>query len=424
MRTLIVLSVIAVLFLAGQWYLHSRRRKARALFKRLSRQLGIGGQANRFELVLGSHRVVVDAQVTREDRPEELRLTVEIALPGEFRLTHTAASSHYKDCRHSKPAPKDAPLAGWHARSEDPVLLQTLSADRRFRESLEGLTASGFVRVELKKGRLRAVWPDFPWEPDKHDWDPKELQTLPNRVTRAAGKISELAIATEAGLQLLGQAAQGARVQLVLNTFLVFPLLFMAAGALATGLYVYNAYPTLRDEQLLVAMILASAALSIPYTAIAYLMMRKSILRGARTAVVGLIALLGFFAGSSAPILWCNGTGPQRQGQRFTAEVVSLRRHSAFDTGMGRLVRKLTGEDSPVEKWFTTYRAIIRSWRDPAEIYAVTLSAEQFFALHPQGVRLSFTVFPGALGLEWYFDVVVEVSPPGSSVRSGPRKAR
>jgi hypothetical protein len=71
-------------------------------------------------------------------------------------------------------------------------------------------------------------------------------------------------------------------------------------------------------------------------------------------------------------------------------------------------LRKLLGEDSVLEQWLVTYRVTIRSWREPASIYAVSLSREQFLALPPHGGRLSLTVLPGALGLEWYTQVALD----------------
>ncbi len=409
MRILFILSAVAVLFLIGQWYLHSRRRKARALFVLLAQHTGYSRQGGRMELVAGGRRVVLDAQVSDEKRPEELRLTVKTGLHGDFRLALPAALSYYGDCRHREPAAEGAPFAGWYVGSEDQGLLQAISAEQRFREALEALAGLGFTRIEHKNARLRALWPDFPWSPEKHVWDTKEAEALPNRVSRAAGRLSDLVTATEAALQALGRKPHGKRVQAALTALLLFPLLFMIAGILAAILHLYQAYPTLRDEELLVAMLVASTALSAFYSAGAYVLLRNSGQRGARAALVGILALFAFFPGSTAPILWWNGTGPQGPAQRVTVEVVALELHSPLASGRGRLVRMLVGDNSRLEEWLTTYRAMVRSWREPPSIYAITLAGEQFRALPPRGGRLSLSVFPGALGLEWYSDVAVEL---------------
>jgi hypothetical protein len=407
MPVLLLLCIVAALLVIGQAYLHFRRRKARALFRLLARQPRFSSHGSRMQLLAGAHRVVLDAQVSDEDRPEELRLTVRIGSAGRFHIALASASAHYRDSRHGQPAPEGAPFAGWQVGSEDQELLQVLSADRRFRDALDALAAAGFARVELRNARLRALWPDFPWEPDRHDWNTRGVESLPNRLVRAAEKLSDLATAIDASLQLLGREPIGERVRTVLISLLFFPLLVMLAGILL-ALHFYDAYPTLRDEALLVAMLLAGTAASILYTAIAYLLLRNSVSRGARAMLIGVVALMGFVPGSPAPILWWNGTGPQGPGQRVSAEVVAHERHSALESGRGSLLRKLLGEDSVLEQWLVTYRVTIRSWREPASIYAVSLSREQFLALPPHGGRLSLTVLPGALGLEWYTQVALD----------------
>jgi hypothetical protein len=149
------------------------------------------------------------------------------------------------------------------------------------------------------------------------------------------------------------------------------------------------------------------------YTAIVYFMLRNSIQRGARTAAVSFLSFFGFCLASSVPILWWNGTGPQGPDRRVTVEVVRLQKESALASGKGRLLRELIGEETPIEEWSTTYRAIVRSWRDDS-LYGITLNPEQFSALPPDDGRLSLTVFPGALGLEWYSEVAVVGSPEPS----------
>lgn len=410
-RLLVVLIVIAALFLAGQWYLHSRRRKARGLFERLARRLGVARRGTRIDLMVGGHRVVLDAQVTSDDRPEELRLTLESNLPGDFRLTRPAGASFYGDCMHREPAAQGAPFAGWHVRSEDPDQLVALASDRRVLQSLEGLPALEFTRVELSKSKLRALWPDFSWKVDDHCWDEGEVAGLPDRVQRAAGRLSELAAAAETALHLTAPVLHGPRIRATLTALLLVPLLLMVAGILEI-LYVYDAYPTVRDGQLLALMVLAGAALSVIYAAIVYGALQKSIQRGARTAGLVFLSFFGFCLGSSGPILWWNGTGPQGPERRVTVEVVSLKQESALASGRGWLLRKLIGEESPVEEWSTTHRAIVRSWRDES-LYGITLTAEPFSALPPENGYLSLSVFPGALGLEWYSEVaVVEGTEP------------
>ncbi|MCP4376603.1 MAG: hypothetical protein GY794_10580 [bacterium] len=404
-KLLLVPIVIATLFLAGQWYLHSRRRKARGLFERLAGRLGAVRRGTRIDLMVGSHRIVLDAQVTREDRPEELRLTLGSNLPGDFRLTRPADASCYDECKYREPAAQGAPFAGWHVHSEDPDQLVGLASDRRVLQLLEGLAVLGFTRIELAKTKLRVIWPDFSWKADDHCWDAGDGNALPDRVRRAAGRLSELTTAAEARLHLTGLVLQGPRIRATLTALLLVPLLLMAAGILAI-LYVYDVYPTVRDGQLLALMILAGTVLSVIYTAIAYRILRKNIQRGARTALVGFLSFFGFCLGSSGPILWWNGTGPQYPKRRVTVEVVRLKQESALASGKGRLLRKLIGEETPIEEWSTTYRAIVQSWRDDS-LYGITLNAEQFSTLPPDNGRLSLTVFPGALGLEWYSEVAV-----------------
>jgi hypothetical protein len=406
MPVLLVLGIVAALFLIGQTYLHIRRRKARTLFRLLAQQSRFSAQGKRMQLLAGGHQIVLDAQVTDEDRPEELRLTVETGAAGDFYIVLPSASSHYSDAKHRQPAPEGAPFAGWHVGSEDQHLLQTLSADRRFRDALDALAAVGFTRFELKNARLRALWPDFSWDRAQHDWDTRSVRFLPNRLAHAAEKLSDLATAIEAALLLLGREPIGKRVRTVLAALLVFPLLVMIAGILL-ALHLYDVYPTLRDEELVVAMLLAGCAVSILYTSIAYLLLRNSVSRGARAMLIGVVALMGFVLGSAAPILWWNGTGPQGPAQRVSVEVVAHELHSPLASGRGRLVRWLLGDDSFLEQWLLTYRVTIRSWREPASIYAINLSREQFLALPPQGGRLSLTVLPGAVGLEWYTQVAL-----------------
>jgi hypothetical protein len=127
---------------------------------------------------------------------------------------------------------------------------------------------------------------------------------------RAAEKLSDLATAIDASLQLLGREPIGERVRTVLTSLLLFPLLVMLAGILL-ALHFYDAYPTLRDEALLVAMLLAGTAASILYTAIAYLLLRNSVSRGARAMLIGVVALMGFVPGSPAPSY--GGTAPGRR---------------------------------------------------------------------------------------------------------------
>jgi hypothetical protein len=94
-----------------------------------------------------------------------------------------------------------------------------------------------------------------------------------------------------------------------------------------------------------------------------------------------------------------------------TVEVVRVQQDLALASGIrGWLLRKLIGEDSAIEESFTTYRAIVQSWRDES-LYGITLTGEQFAALPPENGRLSLTVFPGALGLEWYSEVAVVEGP-------------
>ena len=274
---------------------------------------------------------------------------------------------------------------------------------------MEGLAALGFTRVELTKGKLRALWPDFSWTADDHRWDTGNVDGLPDRVQQAALRLSALTTAVGTALRFTGTVPRGPRVRATFITLLLVPLLMMAAGILATP-YVYDAYPTIRDGQLLTLMILTGAALSVIYTAITYRMLQKSIQRSARTTLVGFLALFGFCLGSAGPILWWNGTGPQGPAQRVTVEVVRRQQHSAFTSGKGRLLRALIGDETAVEEWSTTYRAIVRSWHDDS-LYGMTLNGEQFSALPADNGRLSFTVFPGALGLEWYSEVAVVGSP-------------
>ena len=113
---------------------------------------------------------------------------------------------------------------------------------------------------------------------------------------------------------------------------------------------------------------------------------------------------------SSGPILWWNGTGPQGPGRRVAVEVVRVKQESSLASVRGVFLRMLLGEETPIEKWSTTYRAIVRSWRDES-LYGITLTGEQFAALPPENGRLSLSVFPGALGLEWYSEVAVVEGP-------------
>ena len=407
-RLLVVLIVVAALFLVGQWYLHSRRRKARRLFERLAGQLG-DRRGTRIDLVVGSHRIVLDAQVTRDDRPEELRLTLGSSLQGDFKLTRPAGAAHYDDCKHGEPAAQGAPFAGWHVRSEDPGQMVALSSDQRVLQSLRDLAALGFTRVELAKTKLRALWPEISWKVDDHRWKAGDADSLPDRLRRAAERLSELATAAEAVLRLSGSVSHGPRVRATFTVLVLVPLLLVGAGILAL-LYLYDAHPTVRDGQLLALMVLVGAALSVIYAAIAYGVLQKSIQRGARTAVIGLLSFLGFCLGSSGPILWWNGTGPQGPGRRVTVEVVRVKQESSLASVRGGLLRMLLGDETPLEEWSTTYRAIVRSWRDDS-LYGITLNAEQFAALPPDHGRLSFSVSPGALGLEWYSEVEVVGSP-------------
>jgi hypothetical protein len=408
-RLLVIIIVIATLFLAGQVYLHWRRRKARALLEHLARRLGVAGRGTRIGLMAGGHRVVLDAQVTSDDRPEELRLTLGSNLPGNFRLTGPAGASHYDDCKLGKAAALGAPFAGWHVRSEDLDQLAALASERRVMEPLEELAALGFTRVELSKRKLRAFWPDFSWKLDDHGWDEGAAGGLPDRVRRAAERLSELATAAEAALHWTAPALHGWRVRATLIALLWLPLLLIPAGILEI-LLVYDLYPTVRDGQLLARMVLVGAALSVIYTPIAYLLLRKSIQRGARTTAVCLVSFFGFSLGSSGPMLWWNGTGPQGPQQQVTVEVVRVYQESAFDSVSGWLLRKLIGEQAPIEKWSATHRAVVRSWRDES-LYGITLTGEQFAALPPENGRLSLSVFPGALGLEWYSEVAVVEGP-------------
>lgn len=418
---LVIPIVIASLFGIGQLYLYSRRRKAGGLLRRLAGSLGGALRGNRIELFVGNHLVVLDAQVTRDDRPEELRLTVESNLPGDFRLTRPPGASFYDECKHRKPAAQGAPFAGWHVRSENPDQMVALASDRRAVELLEGLAELGFVRVELDKRKLRASWPSFSWKVDDHRWDAGDSDALPDCVRRAAGWLSELATHVEAVLLTNATGLQGHRVRATLAALSLIPVLLVAAGIFSI-LVLYDAYPTVRDGQLMVLMGLVGAGLSIIYTAIAYAMLRKSIQRGARSTLVGLLSFFGFSMGSAGPILWWNGTGPQGAARLLTVEVVRLHHVSALDSGRGRLLQGLIGKDTPIEEWSTTRRAIVQSWRDDSH-YAITLNTEQFAALAPGNGRLSLAVHPGALSIEWYSDVAV-VGRPETSDRNREMETR
>ena len=420
-RLLVVSIVIASLFLAGQWYLHSRRRKARGLFEHLARGLGVAQRSARIDLMAGGHRVVLDAQVTRDDRPEELRLTLGSNLRGDFRLTRPASASHYDKGIHWEPVAQGSPFTDWHVCSEDPDQLAALASDQRVLELLEGLAALGFTRVELSKRKLRALWPDFSWKVDDHRWDEEEVDGLPDRVRCAAEKLADLATVAETALHFTAPVLHGPRLRATLTVLSLVPILLMATGILAI-LFVYDVYPTLSDGQLLALMALAGGGLSVIYTAIAYLLLKKSIQRAARTAAVGFLSFFGFCLASSGPILWWNGTGPQGPDRRLTVEVVRLQQESAFASSKGRLLRKVIGEETPIEEWSATYRAIVRSSRDDS-LYGITLNAEQFSKLPPDKGRLSLTVFPGALGLEWYSEVAVVGSsePPNRNREEKPQ---
>ena len=409
---LVVLIVVATLFVIGQLYLHSRRRKAGGLLKLLAGSLGGAQRGNRIDLFVGNHRLVLDAQVTRDDRPEELRLTLESNLPGDFRLTRPAGASHYDECKHGQPAAPGATFAGWHVRSEDPDQMVGLASDRRVVELLGELVALGFLRFELEKRNLRAIWPDFSWQVDDHRWDAGDEDALPGRVRRAVERLSELATAAEAALLSMGTVLHGRRVRTALAALVIAPALMTIAGIIAS-FSLYDAYPTVQDGQLLAVMCLAGAVLSLSYTAFAYAMLHKSIQRGVRATLIGLLSFFGFCLGSAGPILWWNGTGPQGPARSLTVGVVRLQEVSALASGRGRLVQELIGKDTLIEEWATTHRAIVRSWHDDSE-YAITLTAEQFAALAPKEGRLSLVVHPGALRIEWYSEVVVVRRPEPS----------
>ena len=402
---LMIAIVIASLFVAGQWYLQSRRRKARGLLERLAGRLGMARRGNCIHLMAGSHRVRLDAQVTRDDRPEELRLTLRSTLPGDFRLTRPVTAPHYDDCSHRKPAAPGTPFAGWHVHSEYPDQLAALASDQRVVQLLDELAALGFTRVELAKSRLSALWPDFSWQTADHRWEDGESNALPDRVQRAAARLSALATAAESALHLAGFALHGPRVQTTLTTLLLTPLALMIAGIVAI-LTIYDSYPTVSDGELLSLMTLAGVLLTLLYTAIAYRLLQRSIQRGARTTVVALVAFFGFWLGSAGPLIWWNGSGPQGDPQRVTVEVVRLQQVSALDSGRGRLLWLLIGEETPLEEWAMSYRAIVRSWRNDS-LYGIKLQAEQFAPFPPDDLHLSLTVYPGALGLEWYAEVRV-----------------
>ena len=404
-RLVVVLIVIATLFVVGQLYLRSRRRKAAGLIERLATSLGGSLRGNHIDLLVGSHHVVLDSQVTRDDRPEELRLTLVSNLLGDFRLTEAAGAEHYDDCRFREPAEPGEPFAGWHLHSEVPDQLVALASDGRILRSLEGLAALGFTRIELGNRRLRAHWPDFSRKPDDHDWDARGTDALPERVRGAAEALSELTWAAEAALGSRGSLGRGLRIRVVFTALMLVPILLMVAGLFAI-FHLYDAYPILREGRLLALMGLAGSSLALICGAISFVLLRRSIQRGARAVLVGFLSLFGCCLFSGALILWWNGTGPQGPAQAVTVEVVRLQRESALTSFRGRILQELIGEGSPIEEWAASYRAVVPSWHDDS-LYGITLSAEDFEALASNGGSLSLTVLPGALGLEWYSQVVV-----------------
>jgi len=408
---LVVFAAIMALFLAGQGYLYWRRRQASRFFDVLAGHLRISRRGTRIDL-LGSYPILLDAQVTNDDRPEELRLTVRANLQTQARLTLAASASLYDDCKLQQPANEGEPFAGWFVRSEDSRQLAALGSNRGVRESMGTLADLGFTRFEFTAGRLRACWPDFQWNVDQHIWNPDDDDSFPGQVRKAAESLSALATATDAALHSTGLAPRRPRTRATFLVLMFLPLLTMAGG-IAASLFLYDWYPTVRDAELLTVTALAGLALAVVYTPITYRLLRESIERRKRTAAVGIVSIVGFCLGSAAPILWWNGTGTQGPAEQVTVDVVRLSRESPFGSVRGGLIRKLIGEESSVEEWFTTYRAIVKSWRDDS-LYGIELSAEQFSAFNPAIGELSITVSPGALGLEWYSEVVVpsSVRPP------------
>ncbi len=160
------------------------------------------------------------------------------------------------------------PFAGWHVHSEEPDQLIVLAADPRVRESTEALAAVGFARVELASTQLTAIWPDFPWETED-DQGEGDVDSFPSRVRRAAGSLSDLAMAAESALRSTGRPLRSSRARLTLTGLLAAPLLLGVAGFVALS-FLYDAYPTVRDGQLLGVMACAGIVLSALYTAIAY----------------------------------------------------------------------------------------------------------------------------------------------------------
>jgi hypothetical protein len=417
-RLLVFATIVAVLAAAGQLYLHSRRRRASRLFGLLARKLGVSRRGNRIQFAVGNHRVILDAQVTRDDRPEELRLRLDSTLPGAFRLTLPAAATRYDDCRHREPASPGTPFAGWHARSEDTALLAALAADRGVRQLLDRLADLGFTRFELENGKLAALWPDFPWSLKESGEKPEDANAFPGRLRRAAEALSNLAAAAGAALLCVGRTLRGSRVRSRLAALFAVPLLLMIAGTVA-AFWLYDRYPTLRDEELLAFLAAAGILLAVPYAVMAWRLLDGSIQRGARTAVIGLVACFGFCPGLTAPVLWWNGSRPQAPGRPVTVEVIKTQKDDAMTSIRGRLLGAVAGRDSPLVTWGTTYRAIVKSWRDGSR-YGISLTREQFQALPTAGGRLSFTVHPGALGIEWYSGVAADPNPRELEDAGGP----
>ena len=398
---------VAALILAGQIFLAVRRRQTRRFLDRLSEGLGTERHGGKLRWLVSGRALTLDTQVNDDDRPEELRLRVDTRFGGAFRLTHDDAFADYADCglgSSDRPGPT---LGDWSGLSEDPTLLSRLAGQRAVRDAIDSLVELGIRRLELRSRELRVLWPDVSWSVEEHDWS-SGRDSLPARVRRAAALAANLAASLEAFTFARAVPMRPPRTQKVFLVLVLVPLLAGAAG-LATLIIGYGAYPPLRDEALLLRMSLAGALLTGAAVPLAWRMLRGGRQRGARTMVVALLSLLGFSLGSTWPILWWNGTGPQDAEARRIFEVVAIDISQPSGGARGWVMKELWELAPRLEEWMTTRRAIVRpidadSSRSVLAIEVTKPQAE----LIESGDRLRVTVRPGALGMAWYSEVTLD----------------
>lgn len=418
---------VAGLVFAGQIYLATRRRRARTFIGRLAGSLGTTSRGARIDLGIAGRSIVIDVQVSSDDRPEELRVKVAAHPPEAFRLTRSPALSTYRDSRHGVGRTLVDPLSDWIGVSEDPELIAAFSTDRYLRERIDLLGQLRFHRIEASTRELRVIWPGISWNVDAHDWNAGG-GSLPARVRKAAVVACELAATLEAPTFSdrplsasrthdgrlpsipLRSARYRRRGRWVFPALVAAPVLVMASG-LAALILLYDRYPLLREEPLLRAMVIAGVPCALLYASLAHVILRDGFRRSARTAVLGVLAFFGFTLGSAGPLLWWNGNGPQTAGVSTVFEVVEIQTHSPLrSSGRGMLLRTLLGDGSKVESMLTTRRAIVRRSDGDAPEHgrrsAVLVTEVQAGALSP-GARVGLVVSPGALGMAWYGGVEV-----------------